>query len=190
MSPREVWSWPAPKSSPQDRPGSLRRNACWAGFGSGGSPRSGVMISDGCAGSQVVWCEVTDKVSTEGGLGQEETAGLSESLLTFSLLRQPGFQVPRCPERRTGQACSLPGKKGVTVTGLISPNSVTGPVSQPKGLHFFPVLFYLEGGSKVCIGAGLEDPGHEDLGLLGLRGYALAPRSNMSWLVPGPSSEL
>lgn len=79
----------------------------------------------------------------------------------------------------------------MTVTGLISPNSVTGPVSQPKGLHFFfSVLLYLEVGSKVCIGAGLEDLGHEDLGLVGLRGYALAPRSNMSWLVPGPSSKL
>lgn len=34
----------------------LRRNACWAGIGSGGSPRSGVMISDGCVG--VRWCGV------------------------------------------------------------------------------------------------------------------------------------
>lgn len=55
---------------------------------------------------------------------------------------------------------------------------------------FFSILLYLEVGSKVCIGAGLEDLGHEDLGLVGLRGYALAPRSNMSWLVPGPSSKL
>lgn len=108
--------------------------------------------------------------------------GLLRAVLTFSLLHQPDFQIPRCPEMR-GQACSLPGKKkGVQArsqrAGSNPPDftqvsdRACSPAQRACAFSFFSVLFDLEGGSKVCIGAGLEGLGHEDLGLVGLRDYA------------------